>query len=338
MIIVTGGAGFIGSCLVKTLNDKGIDDILIVDSLGTGLKWRNLVGKRYIDLVHKVDFLENLVDGEYGAEIEAIFHLGACTTAQENDADYLLENNYRYSCTLADYAEARNIRLLYASSAETYGAGELGFSDSVCEGLKPLTMRGYSKQMFDEWVMRNGLESKFAGIKFFSVFGPNEYHKGTVSSLIYQVYRSLTGIEKVPSSKSFSAKISSQSHNSIVRLPKSSSTKYPFPSHDYIYVRDVCDTLYELFRYGEIRGLYNLGSGVATTPESVVEAVAQAMNRSVKIEYVEISAQEATQSQFFTCADIEKLQTTRIYKPCRSLDDAIQEYVQEFLMKDEAHY
>lgn len=321
MVIVTGGAGFIGSCLVRTLNNKGIDDILIVDALGTGLKWRNLVGKRYIDVVHKTDFLENLVDGEYGAEIEAIFHLGACSATTERDADYLLENNYRYSCVLADYAEARNIRLIYASSAATYGAGEQGYDDSMCAGLKPLNMYGYSKQMFDEWVIRNGLESKFVGVKFFNVFGPNEYHKGDMASVILKSFRSVV-------------------ETGTIRLFKSYKPDYAngAQKRDFVYVKDVCETLYEMFRYGEIRGLYNLGTGAARSWNDLANAVFTAMGRTPQIEYIEMPEQLRKQYQYFTEADTRKLQTTRIYKPFSTLEDSIVDYVQEFLMKDEAHW
>jgi ADP-L-glycero-D-manno-heptose 6-epimerase len=320
MIIVTGGAGFIGSCLVKTLNGKGIDDILIVDTLGTGVKWRNLVGKRYTDLVHKTDFLDNLVDGEYGAEIEAIFHLGACTSLVERDADYLLENNYRYSAALAEYAEARNIRFLYASSAETYGAGEQGFSDEICQGLKPRTMYGYSKQMFDEWILRNGLESKFLGIKFFHVFGPNEYHKGAMASTVLHAFRSIRDTGAV------------DLHNINVQTINNAEKR------DFIYVKDVCETLYEMFRYGEINGLYNLASGTSHSTNDLVHLTFAAMQREVRIDKSAIAPNAQATTPYSAQADITKLQATRIYTPCRPLQDTVQEYIQEFLMRGEENY
>jgi ADP-L-glycero-D-manno-heptose 6-epimerase len=321
MIIVTGGAGFIGSCLIRMLNDKGITDILVVDALGNGTKWRNLVGKKYVDVVHKTAFIENLLEGEYGAEIEAIVHLGACSSTTELDADYLLENNYRYSCCLAEYAEARNIRFIYASSAATYGAGEQGYDDRIDAGLKPLNMYGYSKQMFDEWVQRNGLESKFAGVKFFNVFGPNEYHKGDMASVIMKSYRQVVETGTIRLFKSYKPEFSDGAQQ-----------------RDFIYVKDVVETLYDMIRYGEIRGLYNLGTGQARSWNDLAMAVFTAMARPPAIEYVEMPESLRKQYQYFTEADMSKFRQTRINRSFTSLEDAVQDYVGEYLMRDFAHF
>lgn len=320
MIVVTGGAGFIGSCLVKLLNDKGIQDVLIVDALGTTAKWKNLVGKKYLDVVHKTAFRQELVNGEYGAEIEAIFHLGACSATTEKNADYLLENNYRYSRDIAEYAEARNIRFIYASSAATYGAGEVGYSDRT-QNLKPLNMYGYSKQMFDEWVLRNSLESKFVGVKFFNVFGPNEYHKGDMASVIAKSFRQVQ-------------------ETGTIRLFKSYRPEYTDgeQKRDFIYIKDVIDTLYAIFRYGEISGIYNLGTGLARSWNDLAKAVFAAMKRPAVIEYIAMPETLRSQYQYFTEADMSKLQETRIYKPFMTLEESITDYVCEYLLKDYAHY
>ncbi len=320
MIVVTGGAGFIGSCLVKTLNDKGVHDILIVDALGTTAKWKNLVGKKYLDVVHKTAFRKELVEGEYGAEIEAIFHLGACSATTEQNADYLLENNYRYSCDLAEYAEARNIRFIYASSAATYGAGEKGYDDRTTD-LNPLNMYGYSKQMFDEWVLRNGLITKFVGVKFFNVFGPNEYHKGDMASVIMKSFRQVQ-------------------ESNIIRLFKSYKPEYADgeQKRDFVYIKDVVETLYAMLQYGEISGIYNLGTGLARSWNDLAHAVFAAMKRTAIIEHIEMPLGLRSQYQYFTEADMSKLKETRIFKPCLSLEDAVQDYVSGYLAKDYAHY
>lgn len=320
MIVVTGGAGFIGSCLVKLLNDKGVHDILIVDALGTGTKWKNLIGKSYLDVVHKIAFHKELLAGEYGAEIEAIFHLGACSSTTEQNADYLLENNYRYSRDLAEYAEARNIRFIYASSAATYGAGEVGYSDQYFT-LQPLNMYGYSKQMFDEWVLRNNLETKFVGVKFFNVFGPNEYHKGDMASVVMKSFRQVQ-------------------ESGMIRLFRSYKPDYTDgeQKRDFIYVKDVVETLYAMLQYGEVRGIYNLGTGLARSWNDLANAVFRAMNRPKVIEYIEMPLALREQYQYFTEADMSKMQQTRIYRPCMSLEDAVQDYVCEYLMKNFRHY
>ncbi|MCU0427279.1 MAG: ADP-glyceromanno-heptose 6-epimerase [Candidatus Kapabacteria bacterium] len=320
MIVVTGGAGFIGSCLVKLLNDKGVHDILIVDALGTGAKWKNLVGKSYLDVVHKTSFREELLAGEYGAEIEAIFHLGACSSTTEQNADYLLENNYRYSRDLAEYAEARNIRFIYASSAATYGAGEAGYNDQNF-ALKPLNMYGYSKQMFDEWVLRNGLETKFAGVKFFNVFGPNEYHKGDMASVVMKSFRQVQ-------------------ESGVIRLFKSYKPDVADgeQKRDFIYVKDVVETLYAMLQFGEVRGIYNLGTGLARSWNDLANAVFTAMERPAAIEYIEMPVALRGQYQYFTEADMSKMQQTRIYRPCMTLENAAKDYVRGYLMKNFEHY
>jgi ADP-L-glycero-D-manno-heptose 6-epimerase len=321
MIVVTGGAGFIGSCLVKGLNERGIADILIVDRLGSANKWKNLVGKTFLEIVPKDVFREKLLDGDYRAEIQAIFHLGACSATTETDADYLLHNNFEYSRDLARYAEARNIRFIYASSAATYGGGEQGYSDGQFEPLVPLNMYGYSKHLFDLWVLNSGLANKFVGLKFFNVFGPNEYHKGEMASLVFKAYQQVLS-------------------TGTIKLFKSYHPHYADgeQQRDFIYVKDVVEVMLDTLKYGEVRGIYNLGTGTARSWNDLAKAVFAAMNVPVQIDYIDMPEHLRKQYQYFTQADMTKMQQTRLYKPCTTLEDAVRDYVQTYLMAVNPHW
>jgi len=206
-VIVTGGAGFIGSCLISKLNAEGIQDILVVDELGNTEKWKNICGKAFQDYIEKNDFLDMLQAGRLGVSFDRIIHMGAETSTTQTDASYLVENNYRYSRRLCEWALNNKIPFLYASSAATYGDGSLGYSDSdnVSLSLRPLNMYGYSKQLFDMWLIHNNLSSKVTGFKFFNVFGPNEYHKGQMMSLVCKVFDSVKRGEPIKLFKSYNA-------------------------------------------------------------------------------------------------------------------------------------
>ncbi|MCL2688890.1 MAG: NAD-dependent epimerase/dehydratase family protein, partial [Chitinispirillia bacterium] len=195
MIIVTGGAGFIGSALVSALNKRGIDNIIIVDRLHCADKWKNLAALRFKDYLDKEDFIDRLENGIFNSLVDAVIHLGACSSTTEKNADYLIENNYRYTCRLAKWwkrerEQGENVRFIYASSAATYGDGALGYVDdeSSIENLRPLNMYGYSKQLFDLYAKRHGLLKNIVGLKYFNVFGPNEEHKGDMRSVVSKVF------------------------------------------------------------------------------------------------------------------------------------------------------
>ena len=194
MIVVTGGAGFIGCNFVEKLNSQGIDKILIVDDLGSNDKWKNLRDKSFADYIHKDAFLEKLTTGKFEKEIDGIVHLGACSSTTERDAEYLMRNNYQYSKSLASWALERDVRFVYASSAATYGLGENGFSDAheAVAGLKPLNMYGYSKQLFDLWTIKSGAIKDILGVKFFNVYGPNEHHKEEMRSVACKAYEQIS--------------------------------------------------------------------------------------------------------------------------------------------------
>ncbi|MDD2927759.1 MAG: NAD-dependent epimerase/dehydratase family protein, partial [Candidatus Omnitrophica bacterium] len=184
-IALTGGAGFIGSCFLWKLNQEGIDNVIVVDNLTDSCKWKNLSGKIFQDYIQKGDFLDILESGKLPG-VKAIVHLGACSSTTINDTAYFLKNNYEYSKRLAAWAEAHAARFIYASSAATYGDGSNGYDDaeSTLQNLKPLNIYGYTKHLFDLWMLRRGLLKKFVGLKFFNVFGPNEYHKAEMMSVI----------------------------------------------------------------------------------------------------------------------------------------------------------
>jgi ADP-L-glycero-D-manno-heptose 6-epimerase len=190
MIIVTGGAGFIGSAIIWKLNTRGISDILVTDHLGTSEKWKNLVNLRFYDYMDRDLFIKKLESGDFGNSIDAVIHMGACSATTEKNADYLMENNFHYTVRLAQWAVSNKTRFIYASSAATYGAGEFGYvdSDELMDRLKPLNMYGYSKHLFDKYALRMGWLDRIVGLKFFNVFGPNEYHKGDMRSLVCKSY------------------------------------------------------------------------------------------------------------------------------------------------------
>jgi ADP-L-glycero-D-manno-heptose 6-epimerase len=316
MIIVTGGAGFIGSAIVWKLNNEGIDDIIVVDDLGTSEKWKNLVNLRYNDYIHMDDFLDMVLEDDVPFSVSGIIHMGACSSTTERDADYLMENNYRYSVNLADWAVKRAVRFIYASSAATYGNGSLGFSDDadVMAALKPINMYGYSKQLFDLWVMRNKLETKMAGIKFFNVFGPNEYHKGDMRSVIHKSFGQIAETGKV-------------------RLFKSHRPEYGDgeQKRDFVYVKDCVDVLWWFLQNREVNGIFNLGTGKARTWNDLVKAVFAATGRDPEIDYVDMPESIRDQYQYFTEARMDKLRLTGCPLSFHSLEDAVADYVKKYL-------
>jgi len=323
MIIVTGGAGFIGSAFIWRLNQEGIDDIVIVDRLGTDNKWKNLVNRRFVDYIHKDEFLQMVCADQVPFEISAIVHMGACSSTTERDADYLWKNNYLYSRRLTEWAMKRNIRFIYASSAATYGDGTLGFSDdhSKISKLKPINMYGYSKQLFDLWVLKNKLENKIAGIKFFNVFGPNEYHKEEMTSVIFKAFHQIKETGKV-------------------RLFKSYKKEYPDGGQmrDFVYVKDCLDVMWWLFNNQKVNGIFNLGTGKARTWNDLIKAVFVAMGRKTNIQYIEMPESLRDQYQYFTQAEMNKLKITGCPVVFLSLEDSVRDYVVNYLQQQADQY
>jgi len=322
MIIVTGGAGFIGSAFVWKLNQEGIDDILIVDRLGKTDKWKNLVNLRFVNYMHKDDFLELIYNDTVNFEVEAIIHMGACSSTTERNADYLWKNNNVYTGYLAEWAIERSIRFIYASSAATYGDGSLGFSDDhdKIKALKPINMYGYSKQVFDLRVLRHSWEDKIAGIKFFNVFGPNEYHKEDMTSMIFKAFNQIK-------------------ETGEVKLFKSYLPKYPDGGQlrDFVYVKDCIDVMWWLFKNPDVNGIFNLGTGKARTWNDLIKAVFSAMKKTTNIEYIEMPEALRNQYQYFTEAKMDKLKAAGCPVAFSLLEDSVRDYVVNYLQKADQH-
>jgi ADP-L-glycero-D-manno-heptose 6-epimerase len=322
MIVVTGGAGFIGSAFVWKLNSEGIEDIVVVDRLGTSDKWKNLVNRRFVEYIHKDDFLKMVYADQVPFTVRAVVHMGACSSTTEKDADYLWTNNYLYSCRLADWAIRNGIRFLYASSAATYGDGSLGFSDddATTSLLKPINMYGYSKQVFDLWALKRGADQHMAGLKFFNVFGPNEFHKGDMTSVVFKAFHQIRATGKV-------------------RLFKSYRPEYPDGGQmrDFVYVKDCVEAMWWLLNHPEANGIFNLGSGKARTWNDLMAAVFRAMDRPAVIDYIDMPPGLDEQYQYFTEAKMDRLASTGCPVPSAPLEEAVQDYVANHLSQHDPY-
>ena len=319
MIIVTGGAGFIGSAFIWKLNNEGIENILVVDELGKTEKWKNLAGRRFIDYIHKDEFLRNLSDSNKYKDIRAVIHMGACSSTTETDADFLMYNNYRYTRELAQWALSKNVRFVYASSAATYGDGSLGFSDKdeATSTLKPLNIYGYSKHLFDLWAMRNNVLNQMAGIKFFNVFGPNEFHKEDMVSMAFRAFHQILQTGKV---KLFKSYVSEYNDGEQMR--------------DFVYIKDCVEIIWWLMQNRQVNGLFNLGTGKARTWNDMIKAIFSALGINPKIEYIEMPESLRDNYQYFTEAKMEKLGMAGCSFKFMSLEDAVNDYVLGYLLKN----
>ncbi len=316
-IVVTGGAGFIGANLVKSLNERGIDDIVIVDRLGEEEKWRNLRSLRYEDFIDIAEFLQMVLKSELWP-IEAIFHMGACSATTEKDADYLLHNNYAYTRELCIWALENNVRFVYASSAATYGDGSFGYSDADENTLRlsPLNMYGYSKHMFDLWALKNDLLDSIAGIKFFNVYGPYEDHKGDMRSVVNKAFAQIMEQGKV---QLFKSHIPEYKDGEQVR--------------DFVFVKDAVDVALYFYDNPEVSGIYNCGTGKARTWVDLVTAVFKAMGREPDIEFIDMPVEIRDKYQYHTEADTAKLRASGYSAEFTSLEDGVYSYVNDYLTK-----
>jgi ADP-L-glycero-D-manno-heptose 6-epimerase len=318
-IVVTGASGFIGRNLVAALNARGYDDLILVDNLGSDEKWSNLRGLRFEDLVQPSDFLNSLELGKF-SNLDAILHVGACSSTTERDADYLLQNNYAYSRRLCEWSQQHKTRFVYASSAATYGDGSNGYSDdvSLLNTLKPLNMYGYSKHMFDLWAQKNRLFDRIVGLKYFNVYGPYEDHKGDMCSVVNKAYRQIKVTGKVQLFKSYRPGYADGEQ-----------------MRDFVYVKDAVAVTLHFLNDRETGGLFNCGTGVARSWKDLASATFSAMKVPSEIEFVEMPEGLRGKYQYFTQAETAKLRNAGYADSFTSLENAIQDYVATYLSKQE---
>lgn len=317
LIVVTGAAGFIGSGVVRHLNDLGKTHLLLVDDIKESEKWKNLVGKRFYDFVSRYKIFDYLKGREN--EIGAFIHLGACSNTLEKNGDYLMENNYRFSRKLAEIALKHNKKFIYASSAATYGNGTLGFLDdhSALGRLQPLNLYGYSKHLFDLWLEQEKVLHQVVGLKYFNVFGPNENHKGEMASMIYKM----------------AGKVQK---DGLIQLFKSTEPdKYADGEQvrDFIYVKDAV-RMTCAFLDKAAGGIFNIGRGEVVTWNRLAKALFKALKKPASINYIEMSPQLAKQYQNFTCAEMTKFRKLFPNFTMTSVEDAVDEYANRYLLPE----
>ncbi len=320
MIVITGAAGMIGSGVVRHLNDLGNGNLLLVDDIKETDKWKNLVGKQFVDLISKHHIFEWLVGKEQ--EIDAFIHLGACSDTMETNGDYLMENNFRFTIRLAEWAVKRGKRFIYASSAATYGDGQLGFSDdeTQLETLRPINMYAFSKHLADLWLKREGMLDKVVGLKYFNVFGPNEYHKGRMASMVLKMMHK--------------AQI-----EGVIHLFKSNDPKYldGGQMRDFIYLKDAVRMTCALLQpnYRNVVGIYNIGHGKTTTWNELANGLFKALKKRSNIQYIDMPPELNRQYQNYTCADMGKFLKIFSSFQMMPIEESVGEYVQQYLMKSE---
>lgn len=312
-IIVTGGAGFIGSAVVWRLNELGYEDILIADRLDDTDKWKNLVPLRFADYIDGYDLLETLDDLK---DVKTVFHLGACSSTTETDADHMIRNNYQYTQDLADWSVRNEIRFIYASSAATYGDGSAGMNDGTesLNRLRPLNVYGYSKHMFDQYAARAGMFDRIVGLKYFNVFGPNEDHKGDMRSLVSKAFGQISSTGKL-------------------QLFKSGNPDYADGEfgRDFVYVKDAVDmTLH--FIESRASGLFNVGSGRMNTWNALADAIFKALDLPKNVEFVEMPEHLRDRYQYHTKADLTRIRNAGYAADTTELDAAVSDYVRNYLV------
>lgn len=323
MIVVTGGAGFIGSAFIAKLNSEGVHDIIVVDDPGSLQAKNNLQNKTYREFVSKEDFLSRVESKSLPPSVTAIVHMGACSSTTEKDVEFLRRNNIEYSKSLALYALSRGIRFVYASSAATYGDGAHGYSDdhALLDSFKPLNPYGNSKHLFDLWARDNAYLSSIVGLKFFNVYGPNEYYKGEMASVAWKAFNT------IQETGSFSLFKSHHPHY------KDGEQK-----RDFVYVKDCCEILWWLLQSPSVHGIYNIGSGRARSWNDLLKAVFESIDKAYNIHYIDMPSSIRGQYQYFTEAPIEKLRAAGYSRALCTLEEGVRDYITQHLLKTDKHW
>ncbi|MBX7046610.1 MAG: ADP-glyceromanno-heptose 6-epimerase [Ignavibacteria bacterium] len=326
MIIVTGGAGFIGSALVWRLNQLGVDDIFIVDEFGKDDKYKNLLNLKFYDLIDKEEFghiISQSDDFLKQNRVDTIFHLGACSATTEQDLRYLLINNYEYTKYLCGISAANDIRFIYASSAATYGDGSMGYYDDEKKlyTLRPLNKYGYSKHLFDLWALKNGYLNSAVGLKYFNVYGPNEYHKDDMRSMANKAFDQIKSSGKVRLFKSDRPEEYSDGEQ----------------KRDFIYIKDAVEMTLHFWHNKIYSGIYNIGTGNASSFNALIKPVFKAMNLAENIEYFDMPDILKGRYQDFTQANINKLRQTGYDKEITNIEDAVIDYTANYMNTDDPY-
>ena len=320
MIIVTGAAGFIGSCLVSKLNRENFKDIVLVDDFGDPEKMKNLEGKIYSQKIHRDDFISWLKENQ--RFVQFVFHIGARTDTTEFNKAIFDELNFNYTKDLWNICVEFGLPFVYASSAATYGLGEFGYDDNqeLIEKLKPLNPYGDSKNEFDKWAIQQEKKPYFwVGLKFFNVYGPNEYHKARMASVIFHAFNQIK-------------------EKGIVKLFRSHNSEYKNGGQlrDFVYVKDVVNVCYFLLHHRKNSGIYNLGTGKARTFNDLAANTFLSLNQEPNIEFIDTPVDIRDKYQYFTEAKMEKLKMIGYSKPFYTLEEGIKDYVQNYLI--DKHY
>ncbi len=314
MIIVTGGAGFIGSCIVRELNQMGYTNIVIVDNILKTEKWKNMRNKVYTEYISRTEFLNRLP--EFAGKISHVIHMGACSSTTESDFDFLYKNNFEYTKTVWKFCADYHCSLIYASSAATYGAGEFGFDDKMdIKKLQPLNGYGYSKQLFDLWAEKQEKAPvQHVGFKFFNVYGPNEYCKGSMASVVFHSFHEITKTGEMGIFKSYK-----EGYEDGQQL------------RDFVYVKDLCKVVRFMIEHPAVNGLFNFGTGKARSFYDLVSAVFDAMGMEKRIRFIEMPDALREKYQYFTEAKMDKLREAGYREEFYSLEDGIRDYVRNYL-------
>ena len=331
MIIVTGGAGFIGSCLIEGLQEqKGLMDITVCDYMEEGDKWRNLAKREIRDIVHPDRLFDYL--HRHSEDIEIIYHMGAISSTTETDVDLITNTNFVLTRRLWKFCASHNIRFIYASSAATYGDGKQGFTDDESikglSKLKPLNPYGWSKHLFDRRIaritqdtkMREEAPTQWAGLKFFNVYGPNEYHKGEQKSVVSKLFPQIDA-------------------GASAKLFKSHHPEYKDGGQmrDFIYVKDCVDVMLWLYDNDYVNGLFNVGTGQARSFEDLARATFSAAGKDPKIQYMDMPVSLRDKYQYFTESDMQKLRAAGYDRPFTSLEEGIKDYVQHYMAAEDPY-